>query len=692
MKTLLKVLAGLVLIIIVAVVAISIIFDPNDYKPQIQELAKEKASIDLQINGDIGWSIFPTLGLQLMQVDAKTLEGEPLASLKSAQVAVNIPALLAGKVKMNGITVDGLDLTIKSSSDSAKAKEEEKDSGDSEKNELALDIGNVVLKDANIRYEDTKTGQTIIIRNFNFNGDNVSSSETFPASMKFNLEVLQDKKNTVALTTKLSTEILLDTVEQVYELIGLDMTVEIKHEALGDKPQAINLKGNLIADLKADKASVSDFVIALANLSVKTNLDILNMSKSPQFKGDITIPAFDAKALMATLNMPAIETQNDKALTAISLYTKVAGPANVLALEDLTLQLDSTEFKGQLSYNLSSGAQRIKLAGNSINVDDYLPPATDKKPEADPEKSGERYPKTPLLPVDTLKDLNINADIALSKLMASGLTIENLKLLLNAKSGLINVSKVSGDLYSGSFDNSVVIDARKTPLTMSVKKDISNIKLGGLLKDLTKQEYLRGVYNMKGAYQMEGNSIYDIVHTLDGNMSMSLKDGRIEGVNLVDKLCSGIMTLKGKKPDPSAAVSYTEFSNLSTSADIVNGLVTNKDLKAALVGVNMSGAGQVNLPAETLDYGLSLTVLQELTGPNCQIDGKLHNISLPLRCKGGFDDAPTSMCGLDKDGMKKVLTDLGGAELKAKADAKVDAVKEKAQDKVKDKLKGLFGS
>lgn len=696
MKIVLKVLAGLIVFVIVAVVAVSLLFDPNDYKPQIEELAKENADINLEINGDIGWSMFPTLGLELPQVNAQSLQGEPIASLKSAQIAVNIPALFGGEVKMNGITIDGLELAIKPETDSKEKSDDEAVDGHTNQADggFALDIGDVVLKDANIRYEDAN-GQVITISNFNFNGENVSSSKSFPASMSFALNVAQDQQQVVDLNTELSTQILLNTVAQVYELIDLDMTVTVTHEALGSKPQDIKLSGNLVADLTADKAALSNFVVGLANLSLNANMDVLNMSSAPQLKGDISIPAFDAKALMATLEMPAVATQNEKALTAVGLSAKLAGPANVIALESLNIQLDSTTFKGQLSHNLKSNAQRITLAGDSINVDDYLPPTSEQKEPSQKSTSGERYPKTPLLPIEVLQGINLNADLALTKLTASGLKVENLKLLADAKNGLINLSQVSGDLYNGNFNNSIVIDARKTPLKMTSKKNVSNVQIGGLLKDLTQQDMLSGVFNLKGNYQMEGNSVYDIVNTIDGKVNMSLKDGRIQGVNLIDKLCSGIMSLKGQKPDPAAAVDYTEFSNLSTSANITNGLVSNKDLKAALVGVNLTGAGTVNLPKESLDYGLSLTILQELKGPNCQLDNKLHNLSLPLRCKGHFDDDPASMCGIDKNGMSKVLADLGAAEIKAKAEAQVEKakedVKEKVEDKVKNKLKGLFG-
>src|SRR3546814_4218259 len=51
--------------ILAAGFALTYLFDPNDYKDEIRELARSKAGLELDIKGDIGWSLFPWLGLEL---------------------------------------------------------------------------------------------------------------------------------------------------------------------------------------------------------------------------------------------------------------------------------------------------------------------------------------------------------------------------------------------------------------------------------------------------------------------------------------------------------------------------------------------------------------------------------------------------------------------------------------------------
>ena len=52
-------LLGLLLIIVALGFALTHLFDPNDYKDEIRQIARDKANLELDLKGDIGWSLFP---------------------------------------------------------------------------------------------------------------------------------------------------------------------------------------------------------------------------------------------------------------------------------------------------------------------------------------------------------------------------------------------------------------------------------------------------------------------------------------------------------------------------------------------------------------------------------------------------------------------------------------------------------
>jgi len=108
------VLLGLLLIIVAAGFALTHLFDPNDYKDEIRQIARDKAHIELTLNGDIGWSLFPWLGLELHEASVATLAkpAEPFADLQMLGLSVRVLPLLRREVQMSDVRVEGLNLRL----------------------------------------------------------------------------------------------------------------------------------------------------------------------------------------------------------------------------------------------------------------------------------------------------------------------------------------------------------------------------------------------------------------------------------------------------------------------------------------------------------------------------------------------------------------------------------------------------
>ena len=105
---------GLLLIVIGLGFALTHLFDPNDYKDEIQQLARDKANLELKLNGDIGWSLFPWLGLELTDATLASADSpdKPFADLRLLGLSVRVLPLLRKEVQMSDIRVDGLNLTL----------------------------------------------------------------------------------------------------------------------------------------------------------------------------------------------------------------------------------------------------------------------------------------------------------------------------------------------------------------------------------------------------------------------------------------------------------------------------------------------------------------------------------------------------------------------------------------------------
>ena len=68
MKKLFKFLAYLigvvVVLVVAAAVAVPVFFDPNDYRDEVIAKVKSETGRDLQIDGEIGLTLFPWIGAE----------------------------------------------------------------------------------------------------------------------------------------------------------------------------------------------------------------------------------------------------------------------------------------------------------------------------------------------------------------------------------------------------------------------------------------------------------------------------------------------------------------------------------------------------------------------------------------------------------------------------------------------------
>src|SRR5690606_11065665 len=113
MKAVRYVLYAVIVLIVLAVAAAAIavaVINPNDYKPQIEAAVEKNTNLQLQLEGDIGWSFIP-LGLELNQVEA-TLEGERFVALEQLIARIDFWPLIAMSPQVNTFLLNGLDARL----------------------------------------------------------------------------------------------------------------------------------------------------------------------------------------------------------------------------------------------------------------------------------------------------------------------------------------------------------------------------------------------------------------------------------------------------------------------------------------------------------------------------------------------------------------------------------------------------
>ena len=116
-----RVLIGVVALFILAVLGGAIFlltFDPNAYKARVQQEFFQRYHRTLSINGDIGLSLFPRIGLTLTRVTLSERESTDIfASIDNAKMAVAIWPLMSNQLVVDHISLTGLKARIHRSPD-----------------------------------------------------------------------------------------------------------------------------------------------------------------------------------------------------------------------------------------------------------------------------------------------------------------------------------------------------------------------------------------------------------------------------------------------------------------------------------------------------------------------------------------------------------------------------------------------
>lgn len=197
---------------------------------------------------------------------------------------------------------------------------------------------------------------------------------------------------------------------------------------------------------------------------------------------------------------------------------------------------------------------------------------------------------------------------------STSFTLNPLKLQLNA-------SSISGNIAISSFTTL----ATKFNLTASP----FNI------------DRLSGLATIKGNITAAKTNSAPSLNNLNGTLSINVKNGTYQGVNVRYWLNVAKALRKQEMPPKMQGPNQTTFGNLSASASIKNGIAYTNDLSISSPVIYAKGGGQINLIAQTINYRLTV-------GSADSNDALLQNI--PLIISGALNKPSVD---LDKQALLK---------------------------------------
>ena len=726
-------LVGSVAVLAVALAGatyIALTFNPNDYKAQIIQAVQDSKHRTLHLDGDIKLSFFPSIGANLGKVSLSEFKSDQkFASIETARVSLGLLPLLSKQVVVNEVLVSGLTATLIKHKDGTTNIDDllsnDQKPKDDKPQSVKFDIASVVVEKTNLTYLDEGSGAKYAIKDLNLNTGRIANG--VPGKITLSVGV-QANKPKLDISTQLKTTLTFDLDKQQYKLA--DMDLQVSGAALDISDLKLKASGDVSADLATQEFGANKFSLSATGLTGKDKFDAtldapaLSMTRD-KFTGDkLTL---NAKLDGAVGNIAAVLSVPDLAgnaqsfkVSALTLdldvkqaeqafKVKLASPltgnfeAKQFNLSNLTLAVNATgdklpnksvssELKGSVQVDATKQIVQASLAGGllqsqvkaKVGVNGFSNPAIKFDVDVDqfdadlymPKKSEAKTPEQPL-DLSALRGLNLEGSLRIGQLKVANIKSSGVRLDMKAHNGQFSVNPLSANLYQGSMNGSLSVNAAATPV-ISINQNLVGINVAALTRDAAGFDTLEGKGNVGVNLSMQGNTVSNMKKAMNGNLSLNLADGAIKGINVAKKLRDA-QSMLGKSQTQAANQSEkTDFSELKATFKVAGGVAHNDDLSLKSPLLRLSGNGDINVGNDSMNYLAKATLAKTLEGQG----GKdaVGGITVPVRVSGPFSDLKYT---LDFGAMVSEVA-------KQKVEAKKEEIKAKVQDQLQNKLRGLF--
>jgi len=366
MRTLIKLVFALIILVIAGLIALPFIVDPNDYKQEISSQVEQATGRTLTLEGDIELSVFPWIALELGPLslsNAKGFKADTFAEVKAAEIRIKLMPLLSKQLEMDTVILDGLVLNLEKNkagktnwddlageaqparADDDTTKSSSKSDPNSAPALAAISIAGVQLTEANILWSDASSGESYNLQNFNLTTDPLVPGE--PTAIDLNFEIASSKPQANAQIS-LTTKVMVDLDKQQYALSDLRFTTNAQAKDFAFSQAEVSLNGDINADMISQ-------TVTLEGLSLNAKVENDQQAIDAKFTADITSNLANQQSSLKGVNLvaevvdPALPGGEAKLNFSTDITTDLE--KQTISLANLIVEIQDLLINGDLNAN-----------------------------------------------------------------------------------------------------------------------------------------------------------------------------------------------------------------------------------------------------------------------------------------------------------------------------------------------------
>lgn len=648
-KLLLKIGAGVITLVVVALVAVNMLISATAVRERVAARVKEQSGRDLKVNGSTSLLLLPNPHIVLTDVEITDPSNRAGTDFKVARLALDLSfgQLFSRDADAKRVVMEQPVFTVRLKPRSGDM-ERQGDAGTEPDRRaeaplrfMAADAGggsprhDIMLDDVQI--ED---GTVRIL--YDENGD---------------------ERRVEQINAALSLPHLVDP-----------LTAKGDFDWKGTRV-GFDLKLTSPADLNTQRS---------ARLELALNTDAIDakfggtIATKPAFsaEGDLSAKSRSVPSLLAWMRkQPPSET----AIGSGELSSHVTWQAGEISFTQARFDLSHATGQGQAVVTLKSPRPHLRaaLAVESLDLNPFLatggafaarqgssepsppaqggtgdtapaPSAGKKQSKGDNQSSvlrGESAPESQLAEAEAPKadrnansngapaafDADVNVNVRETKI--SRLTIGPSSLGLSLRDGVLDATLGGMQLYDGQGTGKFTLDASKQVPTFAGHLSLDGVSAQPFLDGIAGFNLLAGRAKVALELSGTGGTGDEIKRSLAGRGSIDISDGSIEGINLTELVAGlGAGQMPNLDQGPGAK---TTFSALGGTFNIASGVAESHDIEMTSPLLKVGARGTVDMVTNSLDF---LTQPEIVVGP----EGKggansLAGLTIPVRIEGPFD-------------------------------------------------------
>lgn len=387
--------------------------------------------------------------------------------------------------------------------------------------------------------------------------------------------------------------------------------------------------------------SGEDFALLASVESELVKLDYdgsVQQQPLPGLDGRLTFASSSLGQLAAWLGQPLPDGQPDPG--PLEIDAKLTADGDKAALESASVTGKAVSATASGSYDGSGEILRFdgKLDVAKLDLNAYLPPpgeaqaAESAEAPAPSEAGGEGWSEEPIAAFSQLNQAEGELAVTLANVLYREVQLQSAAAQVTLADGVLKADVAEVQLTPGRLSASAVVDGSGEAAAISYRAAAEGVESKPFLLSFAEVDFLSGKLNFEAQGEARGNSQKAIVGSLNGAGKFAFLDGAIEGFDLAGTLRNvrqvGLAS-GGERPK-------TDFSELSGSFTITDGVLVNQDLKMLAPLVRVNGAGEVPLPPRTLDYNVEAKLVPSLEGQGG--NDALAGLPIPVHAYGSWSN------------------------------------------------------